>query len=490
MAKTPVFWGLDVEDANNPESDDALLRLCRIHSDVGIPLNLFFAGQKARFIRRNCRDDVVAALKGHDICYHGNYWFDYPEPALIYGADDDWDTALAKALRYEIPGLNEVAEVTGQFPSAYVQHQTNHSPVTQYAVRQGGVLVNNGGFGDQMPHNAWVMDTLFVGRASRVVSPQGNWSHAWDPLHPERKKPPVNPDEELRNFQENFDRQLALGFDHVNITGHPTCWVCSEWWGWYEFSLPFRLSEGFRPVGPFTHDRQWRPAAKRSAADIEAHFEWTRRAAEWLASRNDIECLSLKEYHERHAEPKGQWISMAEVREMCRELTRNFDALKVADTTMSTADALFMLATLGEYVMLHNRLPERLQIRRTLGPVEAVPELSGAVKYLRADYLIAARSVYAYIMAHDRVPSTIRAHSVDAGPGEVLMALAQAFAEDELPEEVTVEATGGLPKCSEFPIFQNARASSTNAPPFYDDSRIAMLCKLQSWSYRPLVKNV
>jgi hypothetical protein len=42
MAKTPVFWGLDVEDSNNPQSDDALLRLCQIHAEAGIPLNLFF----------------------------------------------------------------------------------------------------------------------------------------------------------------------------------------------------------------------------------------------------------------------------------------------------------------------------------------------------------------------------------------------------------------------------------------------------------------
>ncbi len=490
MAKTPVFLGLDVEDANNPESDDALLRLCQIHSEVGVPLNLFFAGQKARFMRLNARHDVAAALAGHDICYHGNYWFDYPEPALVYGAGPDWDTALAKALSIEVPGLNEVAEVTGQFPTAYVQHQSNHSPVTQYAVRLGGVRVNNGGFGDDMPHNAWVMDTLFVGRAKRNVSPQGDWSNEYDPLHPEQQKPAVDPDQQLRQFQEAFDRQLEQGKDHVNVVGHPTCWVVSEWWGWYEFSLPFRIREEHGPVGYYPHDRQWRKSAMRSAADSEAHFAWTRRAAEWLAGRNDIEVMKLADYYARHAEPPGQWLTLAQVQQMARELTRNFDALKVGDTTVSTADALFLLATLGEHIMRYNKLPEKLQIRRTLGPVEAVPELTEPVTYRRADYLIAARSVYAYIMAHNRTPHAIRAHNLDAGPGEVLMALAQAFAQAELPEQVTVQPTGGLPACAQYPIFQNANAGSTNAPPFYDDSRIAMLCKLQSWSYRPLVQNV
>lgn len=487
MAKTPVFWGLDCEDAHNPESDDALLRLCEIHADNGIPLNLFFSGQKARFLRRNARHDLAAALKDHNICYHGNYWFDYPEPALLYGADDDWDRALSKALSIEVPGINEVAEVTGQYPSAYVQHQSNHSAVTQYAARLGGIRVNNGGFGDQMPHNAWVMDTLFAGRASRTVSPQGNWSNLYDPLHPERVKPPVDPDQELRAFQESFDRQLEQGHDHVNITGHPTCWVCAEWWGWYEFSIPFRIAEGaHRPVGLYPHDRQWRKTAMRSQADSDAHFEWTRRAAEWLASRDDIECLSLKEYYDRCAEPAGQWLTLAEVRQMCRDIIASFDAVKAGPTMLSAADALFVLATLGEYVMLNERLPEKLQVRRTLGPVEPVPEMTKPVTYKRDNYLLAARTVYAYTMAHNRLPHVIRAHSVDAGPAQVLIALAQAFAADELPEQVTVAPMPGLPKCSEYPIFRNAKAASTNAPAFYDSSRISEQCRLQSWSYRPL----
>lgn len=489
MSKVPVFWGLDVEDSNNPESDDALLRLCRIHSDAGVPWNLFFAGQKARVLRRNCRDDVIAAVQDHDICYHGNYTFDYPEPALVYGANDDWDTALAKALSIEVPGLNEVAEVTGQFPTASVQHQNNHSVATLWAMRQAGVHVNNGGFGDEMPHNAWIMDILFAGRANRTVSPQGNWSSPYDPLNPQHQKPPVDPDEELRNFQEAFDRQLEQGFDHVNIVGHPCCWVLSEWWSWYEGTLNFRLREQFGSVGIYPHDRKWRSAAKRAPADSEAHYEWTARVAKWLASRNDVECLTLAEYHSRMAESAGQWLTLDQVKQMARDLLQNFDALRVGDTTVSAADALVLLATLGEHMMLYNKLPEKLQIRRTIGPVEAVPDVDKPLTYDRAEYLVAARSAYAYVMAHGRLPHVLKPHRNSSGPAQVLMALAQAFSQDELPEKVTVPPVSAMPECVKLPIFQNAGASSTNAPPFYDTRRMNMLCKLQSWSYRPLVQN-
>lgn len=492
MAATPVFIGLDVEDAFNPEADDALKRLCEVHTDVGVPLNLFVAGQKARVLRRNCRHDVIAALGEHEICYHGNYWFDYPEPAMLYGARDDWDTALAKAYTIEIEGLNEVAQVTGRFPAAYVQHQGNHSPVTQYAVRQAGVMVNNGGFGDDMPHNAWVMDTLFVGRASRNVGYQGDWSQMWNPLKPERQKPAVDPDVQLRNFQEAFDRQLEKGHDHVNILGHPTCWHFAEWWGWYDFILPFRQTEEKGGPGPFPHDRLWRKPVQRTQADIDAHFEWTRRAAEWLAGRDDVQVMKLSDYYEQHREPAGQWLSIEQVRDMARRLTESFDALKVGETTVSAADALVLLATLGEHVIHYNKLPRKLQIRRTIGPAEPVPEIDEPMTVPREEYLMAARGIYSYVMTHGRIPHEVKTHRINCGPAQALMALAQAFSGDELPDEVTVAPVSGLPEAANLPVFKNAKANSTNAPPFYEDrlgKRMNMLCKLQSWSYRPLVKN-
>ena len=486
MPRTPVFIGLDCEDAFNPEADDALLRLCRLHSDVGIPLNLFIAGQKARVLRRNGRRDVIEAMRDHDICYHGNYWFDYPEPAMVYGARDDWDTALSKALAVEVPGLNDVAEITGRPPAAYVQHQGNHSPATNHALRLGGVRVNNGGFGDDMPHNAWVMDMLFVGRAKRTVGYQGAWSALADPLEPEREKPASDPDKQFRAFQESFDRQLGKGCDHVNVVGHPTCWHFAEWWGWHDFSLPFRLREEAGAVGPFSHDRQWRKPMARSAADIEAHFEWTRQAAEWLASRDDIEVLKLSDYHTRHAEPAGPWLTLPEVRGVARALGKTIDAVPAGPTTLSAADALVLLATLGEHVVLFGKFPEALQVKRALAPVEAVPELTEPLTFRRDNYLLAARVVYNYVMTHGRIPHAIRSHRVDAGPAQVLCALAQAFAAETLPESVCVEPMDGLPACAQLPIFQNARAGSTNAPPFWDNARMNLLCKLQSWSYRPL----
>jgi len=83
---TDVVFAFDVEDVYNAESDDALLQLCRVFADEGVPLSLFVAGEKARTIRQRGRRDVIEAMGEHEICYHGNYWGDFPEPATRYGA--------------------------------------------------------------------------------------------------------------------------------------------------------------------------------------------------------------------------------------------------------------------------------------------------------------------------------------------------------------------------------------------------------------------
>ncbi|MFP3905228.1 MAG: hypothetical protein ACLFWB_13360, partial [Armatimonadota bacterium] len=325
-----------------------------------------------------------------------------------------------------------------------------------------------------------------------VVGYQGDWSQMWDPLKPERRKPACDPDEQLRNFQEMFDNQLEQGYDHVNILGHPTCWHHAEWWGWYNFILPFRQTEEKGGPGPFPHDRQWRDPVQRTQEDIDAHFEWTRRAAEWLAGRNDVQVMKLSDYYDQHREPQGQWLTIGQVQQMARDLSEGVNAVKAGDTTVAAADALVLLATLGEYIVLNNALPQKLQIRRTIGPVEPVPEIEEPMTFPREEYLMAARGIYSYVMTHGRLPHEVKTHFIDCGPAQALMALAHAFGGEELPDEVTVAPVSGLPEAANLPVFKNAKANSTNAPPFWQErygERMNMLCKLQSWSYRPLVKN-
>ncbi|MDA0745656.1 MAG: hypothetical protein O2954_04010 [bacterium] len=489
MPKPSIFLCFDTEDPIHPEADDALLRLANLYRKTGLPACFFMVGEKARILRQRGRKDILDALRPHEIEYHGNHWFEYPEPALVYGNRDPWDEAVEKALAYETLGLNDIAEITGQFPVATCQHQNNHSPATTHALHQAGIKVWNGGLGAKLNGMGWIMGLFVVGRHSRSISSQGSWGgFQFDPERPNRRPSKMNPDAELKRFQERFDAQLEQNPSHVVILGHPTCWALADWWGWYEWSLPFRHAQTNGAAGPYPHGRNWERGILRSAADTDAHFEWTEAAAKWMARRNDIHITTFANVYTEHADPAGLWLTGNQIRSAAKWALKRFDHLKVGKTTLSAADLLYVLAQYVEFLMQEHRRPDHLQIRRTLGPVEAVYTPTRPVTFKRADLLLGARQLVHYVNAHGRLPHAVRCHAVDTGPGELLLALAQAIAAERLPDTITVEPTSGVPECASMDCFTQPTAGSTHAPPGYTPDQIALQSRLQSWSYRPAIR--
>ena len=262
----------------------------------------------------------------------------------------------------------------------------------------------------------------------------------------------------------------------------------AEWWGWYEWSVPFRRPDDRGVPGPYPHGRQWRPTVARSPADSDAHLEWTAAAARWLAARNDIRICTLGKALSEHTEPSGQWLTRAQIRSVARQIVKKFDHLQIADTTLSAADALFVLAQYAEFLLRDEEHPAHLQIRRTIGPVEPVLVPKTSVIFKRADLLLGARQLVNYVNAHGRLPHAIRSHGVDCGPAELLLGLAKAIAVNAFPDTVTVAPTVGVPDCSAIDCFARATAGSSHAPPGYTPDRIHMQGLQQSWSYRPAVR--
>jgi hypothetical protein len=496
MTKPYVFLSFDTEDPIHPESDDALLQLARLYHDAGLPACFFLVAEKARVLRERGRRDVLDALAGHEIDYHGNYWFEFPELAMVYGNRDSWEEAAAKARTYEVPGLCDVAEITGHFPVATTQHQNNHSPATTYALRQAGVKVWNHGLGGELPGIGWVMDMLTVPRRGCNMSSQGSWGqYQYDPDEPARLPTTMNVGEELKTFQQQFEALLEKGHSHLNILGHPTCWAIAEWWGWYEWALPFRGAGQDGRGGLYPHGRRWERGQVRAPEDREAHLQWTAEAARWLAARNDIEVTTFAQVLADHDEVPAQWLSAAQIRQVaqsiCERFTQDkaFDWMEIGSTTLSTADALYLLAHQVEFMMSAGHRPAELQIRRTLGPVEVVLRPTAPLNVRRSDLLMAARQAFQYINAHGRLPHGIHAHAIDFGPGELLIALAQSLAGERMPDDLTIEPTKGLPKCAGETYFSKTSAASTNGPSNYEPTQIQLQGLQQSWSYRPAVRS-
>jgi hypothetical protein len=75
-----VMW-FDTEDYILPSSDDAAKRLADFLTAEGLHATFKVVGEKARTLERRGRSDVIAALRDHDIGYHGNTHSQHPTPA-------------------------------------------------------------------------------------------------------------------------------------------------------------------------------------------------------------------------------------------------------------------------------------------------------------------------------------------------------------------------------------------------------------------------
>jgi len=477
---TDVVFALDVEDVYNPESDDALLALCTIFADEGVPLCLFVAGEKARAIRQRGRRDVAEAMARHEICYHGNYWGDFPEPALRYGARLPFDDAVSLALSIESKGLHDVAEITGQFPVAWCCHQAQQCLPMQYAMKLAGVRCWAGG------PRGWLMNWLSWPRSNCTVSMQGDWSLEPHPLHRERLKEPADADADLRTAQEAFERRVAAT-DFVSFVGHPVCWVTSNWGGLYHYATLFRHGT----AGPYPRPRITAPAHPRSEADRAAALDHVRKLLRWIKTRRDVNLTNYAGLCDRDEEPPAQWITWPQLVALTRTVTARLDPVVDFGTSFSPADILGMLVFSVSHLWEQGRWPHDVPVQRVLGPVEEPLSHEAGLTLDRRSLIAGCLAAYAILMDDRRLRGKLRASRVDVGPGELLHALGKfVLAWDEtgeLPESVTIDAVPALPGVVDTPVITDRRFGSTNCPADFDPTPLWDLLRWQSWSYRPAV---
>ena len=476
---TDVVFAFDVEDVVHPESDDALLRLCRIFSEEEVPVSLFVAGEKARTIRRRGRVDVIEAMRPHEICYHGNYWGDFPEPALLYGTELSFEQATDYALSVELPGLHDVAEITGQYPVAWCCHQAQQCPPLSYAYKLAGVRWWAGG------PRGWIMNWLSWGRSNCTLSSQGTWAHPFDPTRPDHLKPPCDPDADLRALQGQFE-QMAAERDFITFVGHPVCWV-SPGWALAETAVRFRHGS----AGPYPRPANYRPGPLRSAADQEAAYELVRNTLRWIKTVHGVNLTSYAALCDRDEEDPVQWIDWGQAVDLARRVQERFNYITAHGTSFSCADMAGLFCFALDHCWREGRWPDRLPVQRLLGPTEQPLHINEPLTISRDCLFGGALACYARMMDERRIPGRLRATFTDVGPGEWLHAPAKFITEaadtGQLPLEVHIPAAPMLPEAAAEPAITERRFGSSNLPAGFDFTRLWDTLKWQSWSYRPAV---
>jgi hypothetical protein len=139
-AKVYVVLWFDTEDYILPASDDAALRVADFLSQEKVRATFKVVGEKARTLERRGRQDVIDALKKHEIGYHSNWHSVQPSPAM-YLSNLGWDEGVAEFDRREKPGYDDVKRIFGVAPSCYGQPGSSWGPQVYGAMRKWGMPV-------------------------------------------------------------------------------------------------------------------------------------------------------------------------------------------------------------------------------------------------------------------------------------------------------------------------------------------------------------
>src|SRR5512137_722821 len=80
-ARVDVILWFDTEDYLLPADDDACKRLAQMLTERHVRATFKVVGEKARVLERRGRQDVIVALKNHDIAFHADYHSVHPTPS-------------------------------------------------------------------------------------------------------------------------------------------------------------------------------------------------------------------------------------------------------------------------------------------------------------------------------------------------------------------------------------------------------------------------
>lgn len=135
-----ILIALDSEDYLTPEAIEAELWWARALTAHGLRGSFQIVGALARRLSRERRQDVVAALAGHEIGYHSHH-HSVPPHHPVLAAGLPLGQAIDRIVERERDGVAAVAELCGRHPVSYVPPGDTWTPATALAMSRLGIAV-------------------------------------------------------------------------------------------------------------------------------------------------------------------------------------------------------------------------------------------------------------------------------------------------------------------------------------------------------------
>ncbi len=295
---------MDVEDLISPESDDVARDCASILAEEGVQATLCVVGEKARLLRHRGRNDVIAAMRQHDIGLHTDFHSVHPTIAEAM-AVRNWNEGVTEALRREQPGVVAIEQVFDSTPSCWGGPGNTWGPQVCGALTQLGIpafvyahtRVPEGGvhrFSECIayPNGPGLTDGLYHDDAASV--------------------------RERDALAARLRADVASGAVWQQVfLGHPTRILHDEFWDAPNFA---------RGANPARSD--WTAARQKPRTDIDRALKNLRLAAAMLRSLPGIELRTVREMNAELQTAPTSSLSIQERAQVWPEIESNLTGMK------------------------------------------------------------------------------------------------------------------------------------------------------------------
>jgi hypothetical protein len=460
-----ILW-FDTEDYLLPASDNATLRVARWLIQQGIRAVFKIVGERALSFERRGRDDVIDALKKHEIGFHARWHSVQPTPAM-YLSNLGWDEGVAEFDRREKPGYDDVARIFGAKPSCYGQPGSSWGPQSYGAMKKWGMGVYlDAGSHVNLDNGPCYYDGIL------------NLYKLEHTMRADLTKP-----EKLKDAQDRFlasrKKLLAQGGGIVSIYYHPCEFVHKEFWD----------ATNFRG-GANPPREAWKKPPMKTEEETRTAFEIFERYVTFLKEQPNVVFITATEAAKLYQDKSvGRTFSPAELKEIAAKVTSDVTFQRRGDHALAASDVFALLNQ--HFLDLANTKAQPVVLRGPwVGPTGAAVAMKGPVETDASQFVHTAADVQDFLAKQGRIPSAVWLGSTAITPEAYLATIAKAC--------VQLADGAALPNAVEVAPARLAAADYVSAddpklwgwiifPPGFRAPAMMELAKRQAWTLKPAI---
>ena len=457
------LFALDCGDPITPEADDCMKYWADLLAKYGMKGCFVITGATARALADRGRKDVIKSVSKHEIGYHSDTHSIHPTSAE-YLNEMDLNSGINEVIKKEVKGINDVAEIFGQYPVISVQPPGNSPPAVNYAMNLMNIPIIGHSIFTSFNNNfpVWycnclnfryhlIMDSFFSSKANGF----------------NEKK------EEIDSLCEEKDRGL------ISMFTHPSSMVTKSFWDMI-------FAEGKNPPRS-----KWLVPPLRSRTEVKDIKVDLENMLSYILKKPGIKPVTYKELYNLYKEPAGKWFSQDEVITLAKGIGRELTYQKIGKIILSPAEIFSLISYSLAKFKEKKRLPAQIPWRRPMGPTSQLGRLKKKIEIDSSIFLDKTIRLNQDINRFHRLPARVNINKIVMGPGDFLLAASKVLigiSEKGSPEKrIIIKPAENYPSVIKTVDFSQIEYPLWLFPKNFKGENLIKRAKLQSWTVKPAV---